>query len=59
MKRSPAVLLVFKPASGYGTQMEFRNARLEILKLIDLDTGEVTEIDRIQFHHMLSNNRDA
>jgi hypothetical protein len=43
------IRLVFKPASGYRAQMEFRNGRFEMLKLIDTNTSGVTEIPRILF----------
>ena len=53
--------MVLKPASGYGTQMEFRNGRFEMLRLTDLDNGETTEIDRFLFlsmqYYMVSNKR--
>jgi hypothetical protein len=55
------ILVVLKPATGYGAQMEFRNGRFQGLRLTDLDSGEVTEIDRFLFlslqHYMLSTER--
>jgi hypothetical protein len=59
LNRVREILVVLKPASGYGAQMEFRNSRSEMLRLTDLDSGEMTEIDRFLFlsmqHYMLSN----
>jgi hypothetical protein len=52
------ILVVFKPMSGCGARMEFRNGRFETLKLIDLHTGETTEVPRELFletqRHLLS-----
>jgi DNA invertase Pin-like site-specific DNA recombinase len=46
------IRVVLKPAAGYGAQMEFRNGRLDQLRLTHLDTGETTEIPRILFLEM-------
>jgi hypothetical protein len=43
------IFVVFKPMSGYGAQMEFRNGRFETLRLVDLDTGKPTEAPRLLF----------
>src|SRR5262249_40670737 len=56
---SREICVVLKPTEGKPAEMEFRNNRFEILRLTDLDTGEVTLIDRFLFlsmeHYWLSN----
>jgi hypothetical protein len=58
LKPDREILVVLKPTSGYGAQMVFRNGRFKTLRLVDLDTGEPTEIPRILFletqHYMFS-----
>lgn len=56
------ILLVLKPSSGCPAEMAFRNEKFDTLRLTDIETGEVTEIDRLHFlltmHHVVS-NREA
>ena len=43
------IRVVLKEAAGYRAEMEFRNGRFKGFRLTDLDTEEVTEIDRLLF----------
>jgi hypothetical protein len=52
LNRDRQILVVLKPASGYGAEMEFRNGRFEGLRLTHLDSGEETKIDRLLFLEM-------
>jgi hypothetical protein len=58
LNSSREISVVLKPAAGYGAQIQFRDNRLEMLRFIDLDTEDVTEVPRILFlktqHYMLS-----
>jgi DNA invertase Pin-like site-specific DNA recombinase len=52
LNRDREIRVMLKPAAGYGAQMEFRNGRFDQLRIIDLNTGETTEIPRILFLEM-------
>jgi hypothetical protein len=43
------IVLVLKPSSGCRAEMAFRNEKFDTLRLTDIETGEVTEIDRLHF----------
>jgi hypothetical protein len=54
------ILVSLKPTEGFRPEMEFRNGKFHILRLTDVDSGELIEVDRISFllmqHSVFSKN---
>jgi hypothetical protein len=54
------IVLVLKPASGYRAEMTFRNDKFDTLRLTDVETGDVTDVDRFLFlsaqHYLYTNS---
>jgi DNA invertase Pin-like site-specific DNA recombinase len=57
------IRLVLKASAGYQAEMDFRNDKFLMLRLTDVDSGEVIEIDRFLFlstmHYAFSNKKIA
>jgi hypothetical protein len=49
LNRDREITVVLKPAAGCTAEMEFRNGRFEMLRLTDLATEEVIQVDRLSF----------
>jgi DNA invertase Pin-like site-specific DNA recombinase len=62
LNRDREIRLVLKPTEGYRAEMEFRNNRFGMLRLTDLETEEVTSVDREAFlltQHYVFSNKEA